>query len=197
MEKLKLIKPTIDYKDQVFQIVQEFAFDKFKLYWVWWLRRFFDNYEWWLQNLKNNENKDTVEAGCVTAKQFILVREADDKLLWFINTRLELNDELLVHGWHIWYAIRPSERNKHYATAQLFSVFDLYDNLWVEKVLLTCDKTNIWSAKTIQKCGWVLENEIIDPTDWELIQRYWIDVKEWIDKWNEFFENSGINIDIQ
>ena len=187
MEKLKLIKPTIDYKEQILESVQEFFDNNSSLYWVWWLKRFLDNYEWWLQNLKNNENKDTVETWRVIAKQFILVRECDDRLLWFINTRLELNDGLLVHWWHIWYAVRPSERMKNYATAQLFSVLDIYDGIGVDKVLLTCDKTNIWSAKTIQKCGWILENEIIDPEDWELIQRYRIDVKEWITKWKIFY----------
>lgn len=196
MEKLKLIKPTIDYKEQVLESVQEFFDNNSSLYGVWWLKRFLDNYEWWLQNLKNNENKDTVETWRVIAKQFILVREIDNRLLWFINTRLEINDGLLVHGWHIWYAIRPSERMKNYATAQLFSVLDLYEQMWVEKVLLTCDKTNIWSAKTIQKCGWILENEIIDPEDWELIQRYRIDVKAWITKWKIFFENIWMNIEI-
>ena len=196
MEKLSLIKPTIEYKNQVLETVQEFEDNNSNLYWVWWLKRFLDNYEWWLQNLKNNENKDTVETWRVIAKQFILVREIDNRLLWFINTRLEINDGLLVHGWHIWYAIRPSERMKNYATDQLFSVLDLYEQMWVEKVLLTCDKTNIWSAKTIQKCGWILENEIIDPEDWELIQRYRIDVKAWITKWKIFFENIWMNIEI-
>lgn len=194
MENLKLIRPTIEYKDQVLETVKEFEDNNSNLYWVWWLKRFLDNYKWWLNLLKNNENKNTVEPWRVIAKQFLLVRESDDRLLWFINTRLEINDRLLVHGWHIWYAIRPSERRKNYATAQLFSVLDIYDEIGVEKVLLTCDKTNVWSTKTIQKCGWILENEIIDPVDWELIKRFWIDVDKWIKMWDKFFESVQISI---
>lgn len=74
---------------------------------------------------------------------------------------------------------------------------DLYDNLWVEKVLLTCDKSNIWSARTIQRCGWILENEVIDPTDWETLQRYWIDVKKGIDSGKEFCGDKWIDVKIQ
>ena len=44
--------------------------------------------------------------------------------------------------------------------------------LGVDRVLLTCDKTNIGSAKTIQHNGGVLENEIETPD--RITQRYWI-----------------------
>lgn len=194
MESLKLIKPTKDFEKQILEIAQEFFDDGTVLNWTSWLKRYLNNFEWRLQNINNNERKETVEAWYVIANQFILIRKSDNKVLWFINTRLELNDDLLEHWWHIWYSIRPSERKKHYATAQLFSVLKLYQDLWIEKVLLTCDKTNIWSAKTIQNCGWILENEIIDPTDWELLQRYWIDINNWIEKWNDFFKSNGIDI---
>lgn len=196
MEKLKLINPTIEYKDQALEYVQEFEDNNSNIYGISWLKKYLDNYELWLQILKNNESKETVELWRVPAKQFILIRELDNKLIWFIQARLELNENLLQHWWHIWYSIRPSERRKNYATAQLFSLLDLYDDLWIEKVLLTCDKINIWSAKTIQKCWWTLENEIIDPEDWELLQRYRIDVKEWIEMWKTFFENTGFNIEM-
>ena len=194
MESLKLIKPNKNFEKQILEIIQEFINDWTTLYWVWWLKRFTDNYDWRLKYLKENESEDTVNDWYVPAIQYILLRESDNKVIWFINTRLRINDVLLEHGGHIWYSIRPNERKKHYATAQLFTVLKFYQDLWVEKVLLTCDKTNIWSAKTIQKCGWILENEIIDPVDWELIQRYWIDVNEWIEKWKVFFEWADFSI---
>lgn len=194
MELLKLIKPNKDFENQILEMVQEFFDDDTTFYWSWWLKKFLDNYNWWLEYLKNCEKDDTWDDKLVPGIQYILVRESDNSVIWFINTRLRLNDTLLQHWWHIWYSIRPSEREKHYATAQLFSVLNIYRDLWVEKVLLTCDKINIWSAKTIQNCGWILENEIIDPTDWALIQRYRIDVNEWIKKWDKFFENNDFEV---
>jgi len=196
MIKLKLIKPTIEYKEQVLESVQEFFDNNSSLYGVSSLKKYLEDYEWWLKLLDNREKVETVDEGHVLSKQFLLIRESDNKLLWFINVRLELNDELLEHWWHIWYAIRPSERMKNYATAQLFSILPMYKDMWVEKILLTCDKNNIWSAKTIQKCGWMLENEVIDPSDWELIQRYWIDISEWIKKWRAFFNGSWIDTEV-
>lgn len=196
MESLKLIRPNENFEKQVLEMFHEFNDDNTTPYWSGWLKKFLDNYNWWLDYLKNCEKDDTWDEKLVPGIQYILVRESDNSVIWFINTRLRLNDALLEHGGHIGYSIRPSERRKHYATAQLFSILKLYQSLWIEKVLLTCNKSNIWSAKTIKNCGWILENEITDPTDWELIQRYWIDVDEWIRIWNGFFWDYEINIKI-
>lgn len=196
MKSLKLIKPTKDFEEQVLKIVQEFVDDGTTLYWVWWLKRFVDNYDGWLKYLKQNEQEETVDINRVPANQYILINESDNKVIGFINTRLRINDSLLQHWGHIWYSIRPSERQKHYATAQLFTVLKIYKDLWIEKVLLTCDESNIWSAKTIQNCWWILENEIIDPIDWELVQRYWININEWIEKWSKFFEDCELSIEL-
>ena len=195
MIKLKLTRPTMEYKLQVLETVQEFDDNNSNLYGVSWLQKFLDNYEWRLDYTQKSEHKETVTNWYMPWIQFLLIRESDNKLIWFINTRLELNDALLFHWWHIWYSIRPSERQKGFATAQLFSTLEIYDNMWTEKVLLTCNHLNIWSAKTIQKCWWILENEVIDPADWELIQRYWIDVKQWIKRWKSFFEETWINVE--
>ena len=49
--------------------------------------------------------------------------------------------------------------------------------VYKKKVLLTCDKENIASARTIISNGGILENEISDncKVSWSgVIQRYWI-----------------------
>ena len=48
--------------------------------------------------------------------------------------------------------------------------------LGIYRVLMVCDKDNIASAKTIQRNGGVLENEIEE--DGFLEQRYWITLPE-------------------
>jgi len=45
-------------------------------------------------------------------------------------------------------------------------------NHGLKKVLITCDKLNIASAKTMMSCGAILENEVTEND--EIIQRYWI-----------------------
>ena len=44
----------------------------------------------------------------------------------------------------------------------------------IQEILITCDKNNIASAKTIIANGGILENEIFDANDNTMIQRYWI-----------------------
>lgn len=197
MERLKLIKPNTDFEKQVLEMAQEFYEDGSTPYWSSWLDKFLENYNLRLDFLEQNESEKTItNKHYVPSIQYILVRETDNTVIWFINTRLKLNESLLQHWWHIWYSIRPKERKNHYATWQLFAVLRMYKNLWVNKVLLICNKSNIWSARTIQNCGWILENEITDPEDWELIQRYWINVEEWIERWNKFFEGWEFNVEI-
>ena len=45
--------------------------------------------------------------------------------------------------------------------------------LGIDKVLMTCSKDNIGSAKSIVKNGGVLENEFVN-SDGDVEQRYWI-----------------------
>lgn len=52
----------------------------------------------------------------------------------------------------------------------------------LQKVLITCDKDNIGSAKTIQNNYGVLENEIQTSNIAETLQRYWIHVEEALHK---------------
>ena len=46
--------------------------------------------------------------------------------------------------------------------------------LGINRVLVTCDKNNVVSAKTMIKNGGVLENEV--SGDGEITQRCWIEV---------------------
>ena len=89
-----------------------------------------------------------------------------------VNIRHYLNDALLRSGGHIGDGIRPSERRKGYATAMIALALEECKKLGIEKVLMTCDKNNIGSVKSIVRNGGVLENEIED--DGHIEQRYWI-----------------------
>jgi predicted acetyltransferase len=72
------------------------------------------------------------------------------------------------------YSVRPSERRKGYATEMLRLGLMKLKDLGVSKVLLTCDKDNIGSAKVIQNNKAILENELLDEDTKKIIQRYWI-----------------------
>jgi predicted acetyltransferase len=96
----------------------------------------------------------------------------NDKIIGVSNLRHKLNDELKNIGGHIGYSIRPSERGKGYATKLLSLTIAEGKKLGITEFLLTCDKDNITSARTIQKNNGVLISE--DNVDGTLIQRYLI-----------------------
>ena len=93
-------------------------------------------------------------------------------MVGIIDIRHRLNDYLLQFGGNIGYSIRKSERGRGYAKAMLSLGLAECRNLGLEKVLITCDKENIASAKTILACGGVLENEIAEGR--RITQRYWV-----------------------
>ena len=92
-----------------------------------------------------------------------------------VNIRLALNARLLRCGGHIGDGICPAERGKGYGTAMVGLALAECGRRGMNRVLMVCEKDNIASAKTIQRNGGVLENEIED--DGCILQRYWIDVK--------------------
>lgn len=92
-----------------------------------------------------------------------------------VNIRHRLNERLKQIGGHIGYGIRPSQRMKGNATELLRQALQIAKGMDIKQVLLTCDKDNIASAKTIINNGGLLDSEdIVDDVE---IQRYLINIK--------------------
>ena len=91
-----------------------------------------------------------------------------------VNIRHYLNESLLLNGGHIGDGVRPSERRKGIATKMIALALDECKKLGIERVLMVCDKENVGSAKSIQKNGGILENEI--EVDGVVEHRYWIEL---------------------
>lgn len=72
--------------------------------------------------------------------------------------------------------MRPTERRRGYATEMLSLALEHCADLGIGRVLVTCDKSNIASARVIQKNGGLLENEVATSELAEVLQRYWIEV---------------------
>jgi predicted acetyltransferase len=89
-----------------------------------------------------------------------------------ISLRHELNDFLLRAGGNIGYGIRPSARRRGLATWALQAVLPEARDLGLDKVLVTCIDDNLASARTIEKCGGVLED--VRDTELGRTRRYWI-----------------------
>jgi predicted acetyltransferase len=116
-----------------------------------------------------------LKPGWVPGSTYWLVRGR--RILGTARLRHTLNDDLLKEGGNIGYEVRPTERGKGCATRLLSLMLDKARQLGLARVLLTCVKENIASARVMHKNGGVLEDEIpsrIHPGG--TAQRYWIEL---------------------
>ncbi|MBQ3866509.1 MAG: GNAT family N-acetyltransferase [Clostridia bacterium] len=172
---LKLIKLTPAYREQLVDMIDEWRADQEKNHtnhspWV-----IFKNdprdFEKYLSELETPEDR----YGLVADSVFFLLDDERDRLLGAVNIRHHLNERLLFDGGHVGDGIRPTERRKGFGTELIRLALLECGKLGIDRVLITCDRENIASAKAIVRNGGVLENEVVDE-DGEVVQRYWVDL---------------------
>lgn len=187
MEKFYLEEANLERKQEVIEYIEEHFKYNSNIAGVNGLDNEYLNYEEWLnkQNLLNNP--ETCPSNLCPGYVYFLIRESDNKLVGMINLRWNLNEWMLIHGGHIGYGIRPTERRKGYNKIGLYLCLLKAQKLNLEKVLLTAFDNNLGSIKTIESLGGVLENKIEDKEK-GLKGRYWINVNESIEKYKDEYE---------
>ena len=172
---LKLIKLTKEYEKQLCEMIDEWKLDQ-EIHrtnhspWAIFKNDYHD-FDYYLEHLELKE----AAGDRVPDSVFFLLDEDRDRLLGAVNIRHYLNESLLKEGGHIGDGIRPSERRKGYATEMIRLALIECKKLGIDKVLMTCDKDNIGSARSIVKNGGVLENEFVN-SDGDAEQSYWITI---------------------
>lgn len=170
---IKLVKLSPEYRLQLEDMMAEWLAveQHFSPYMI--RRNDYRDFDYYLENLEIKEEQD----GRVPDSTFFCLDVDKNIFVGAVNIRHYLNESLLLTGGHIGDGVRPSQRRKGYATAMIALALEECRKLGIHRVLMTCDKDNIGSAKSIQKNGGVLENEVLnDDGVWE--QRYWIDLGE-------------------
>lgn len=171
--RVRLIKLTKEYETQLGEMIDEWKADQELNRTDRSPRAIFRNdyhdFDAYLADLDH----ETASNGWVPDSVFFLLDEDRDRLIGAVNIRHHLNDDLLFTGGHIGDGVRPTERRKGYATEMVRLALIECKKLGIDRVLMTCDKANIASAKTIVRNGGVLENEVVNE-EGKTEQRYWI-----------------------
>lgn len=168
----QLIEPNLELESQYDDYISEWENLKEKIV-PYAARRDGSAYKDLLQYWAEEKTDKNYERGFVPATLYFLV-DGDKRIYGAVHIRHELNDFLLKAGGHIGYGVRPSERRKGFASLMLSLALPKAKELGIKRALVTCDKVNLGSQRTIIKNGGVLENEVMD--DGELVQRYWIEL---------------------
>lgn len=173
MTGFELIYPSKEYEKKALEYISEFLLYKSEINGTGGLDRY-DDYNEWLKKVEKDLDLPNIPEDRVPASTYFFLRRSDDRIMGMINIRHKLNEFLYNEGGHIGYSIRPTERKKGYGTLLLKLGLEKCKELNLNKVLITCDKSNTGSAKVIQNNKGILENEVYSNTFSEIIQRYWI-----------------------
>lgn len=167
-----LIEPSERFKKEYIEMIDEWSITGERMI-PFVLRYDYSDFNLFLNQINNLKQGIGLKENTVSSSTYWLIN-TDGKVVGAVNIRHKLNDRLLQIGGHIGYGIRPSMRLKGYATEILRLSLIKAKEMNISRVLLTCDKDNIGSAKTIIKNGGILDSEdCVDEID---IQRYWINM---------------------
>jgi predicted acetyltransferase len=168
--KIKLVKLSKEYKDQLFEMMDEWcSITTNDSPWAIFKNDYHD-FDYYLENLE----RKVPEGGYVPDSTFFALDIERNIFVGAVNIRHYLSDYLLKHGGHVGDGIRPSERRKGFATEMIRLALEECKKLGIDRVLMVCNKDNVGSRKSIIYNGGILENEVYEE---EIIQRYWIENK--------------------
>ncbi len=172
MSDIILIKPSIDYAEQIMELRDELLALNESFAGCNGLRKC-QTSEAWLEYLDKLSSEETCPTGLVPSDTFIYIRKTDRRVVGIIDIRHHINSPVLsTWGGHIGYTVRPSERRNGYAKRMLCDALQFCRKNGYKKILITCNSDNYASEKTIVSNGGVYESKV-ELND-RVVKRFWV-----------------------
>jgi predicted acetyltransferase len=167
---LALIGPALELEASYRDLIEDFG-DEILIPFR--LRYPYDDFPALIERLRKDAEGLDLDEGRVASSTFWLV-ENQAEILGVSNLRHEINDALRRIGGHIGYGVRPSRRREGHATEMLRLTLLEAQKRGIERALLTCDRDNEPSVKTILNNRGQFDSEEYVDVHGGVIARYWI-----------------------
>lgn len=171
---VRLVLPSVKYKKSFLAAVREFKKEN-----NWYvlsinipIEDVEKNFPAYVQRTKNLSKGIGLVKGYVPETVFWLVN--GNTFIGRTSIRHKLTKHLRLIGGHVGYEIRPTERKKGYGKKILELTLPKARKLGIQKVLVTCDATNMASKKIIEHCSGVLEDARSQGKGKPKKLRFWI-----------------------
>ena len=171
-----LTRPSEAYKDSYIEALREFQAEGRYLNLD--ISALVEDFGSFVKDLLRRSDRPTQDPGLVPETIWWLIDR--DEYIGRVSIRHELTEDLLRHGGHIGYDIRPSKRLRGYGKLILKLALEKAKEMGFVRVLVTCNSDNIGSKKIIEANGGVLEDEVEVCLDGRTRKklRYWIRIED-------------------
>ncbi len=153
---LHLVKPAAEYAEEIRAYRQEFMDTGGEFHGDCALQHFDDPLSWLSYN-RALENHEIAASSWTAYDQYLCVRADDERVVGMINFRRTDDAALGEYAGEIGFSVRPSERRKGYAKAMLKECLSKCAARGIESAVLTCNRANQASRRTILACGGAFE----------------------------------------
>lgn len=175
MPASKLVRPSVDYKEDYLKALEEYHAEGRYLYQDIGLLN--ADFEQFIKELKSEKGyphqpyQDWVEPVPETVVWLV----KDEQYIGTVDIRHRLNWHLEKWGGHVHFNIRPSMRGMGYGQKILRKAMPIINYLGIDNALLTVKPDDEAAIRIIEACGGEFEDETSTTDKFPAMRRYWLD----------------------